>query len=268
MPGFRMQLPKVNLHRKGIFVVLWVILSNFLLFFGGALNPRIACNQYRRRMQLPSLLDLNNPNVGVLNENFDQFLQESEQIAKTRNQFSSLEEYEVNMVEIFTYLRVKYKSDFMQYLTIDHLPTVSEVIQTGVDDWDGRAIFAATLLLFRGYDAWVLAGPWHQWVQVILGNSTSLQILDKKGLGMKIWYLRFNDREVVLNYVKAIGYIFYKWFSAFLIIAFLFYSYKYLQTPFIRQAVRIIFFIAVGTFVLYIVALLMIFLFYRIIWLM
>lgn len=261
-----MQLPKVNLHKKGALVLLWVILSNFLLFFGGTLNPLAVGEQFKRRMQLTSLLDPSNLDVGVLNGNFELFLQESEQIAKTRDKFSSLEEYEVSMVEIFTYLHVKYKSDLMQYLVIDHRPTVSEVMRAGVDDCDGRAILAATLLLFRGYDAWVLAGPWHHWVQVILGNGTSLQILEKKGIGMDIWYLRFNDREIVFNYVKTVGYVFYKWFNAFLIVAFLFYSYKYLQAPFIRQTARILLFVVVGTLVLYIMALLVVLLLYRIIW--
>ncbi len=261
-----MQFPKVKLHKNGTLVLLWVLLSNFLLFFGGTFNPLAAGEQFRRRMQLTSLLDPNNPDVGILNDNFEQFLQESEQIAKTRDQFSSLEEYEVSMVEIFTYLHVKYKSDFMQYLALDHRPTVSEVMRTGVDDCDGRAILVATLLLFRGYDAWVFAGPWHHWVQVILGNGTSLQILEKKGIGMNIWYLRFNDREVVFNYIQTVGYIFYQWFNAFLIVAFLFYFHKYLRVPFIRRTARILFFVAVGTLVLYIIAFLIIFLLYRIIW--
>lgn len=265
MPGSVMQLLKVNLRKKGTLVLLWVLLSNFLLFFGGTLNPLAVGEQFRRRMQLTSLLDPSNPDIGALNGNFELFLQESEQIAKTRDKFNSLEEYEVSMVEIFTYLRVKYKTDLMQYLAIDHRPTVSEVMRTGVDDCDGRAILAATLLLFRGYDAWVLAGPWHHWVQVILGNGSSLQILEKKGIGMDIWYLRFNDLVVVFNYVQTIGYVFYKGFNAFLIVAFCFYSHKYLQVPFIRQAARILLFVAIGSLVLYIMAFMIVFLLYRII---
>ncbi|MFX0197859.1 MAG: hypothetical protein ACFFCW_17190 [Candidatus Hodarchaeota archaeon] len=253
----------MNLNKKGTLVLLWLVLSNFLLFFGGTLNPLTAGEQFRRRTQLTSLLDPRNPDVRVLNDDFEQFLQKSEQVVKMRDKFNSLEEYEVNMVEIFTYLRVKHKPDTMQYLTIDHLPTVSEVIRTGVDDCDGRAILAATLLLSRGYDAWVLANPWHYWVEVILENGANQQILKKKG--MNFWHLRFNDREVVFNYIQTVGFVFYEWFLVSLILAFCFYFYKYLQMPFIRLSAKILLFVVVVTQIIYFGALGVVLLLYRII---
>lgn len=258
-----MHFPKVNLNKKRTLVLLWVVLSNLLLFFGGTLNPLTAGEQFRRRTQLTSLLNPKNPDVRALNDDFEQFLQESEQIVKTRNQFSSLEEYEVNMAEIFTYLRVKHKPDTMQYLTIDHLPTVSEVMKTGVDDCDGRAILAVTLLLSRGYDAWVLANPWHYWVKVFLENGAHLQILKKKG--MNFWYLRFNDREVEFNYILTLGYVFYEWFLVSLILAFLFFSHKYLQVPIIRLSAKVLLFVVVVTQLIYFGALGVVLLLYRII---
>ncbi|MFQ6124640.1 MAG: hypothetical protein ACE5R6_08565 [Candidatus Heimdallarchaeota archaeon] len=257
-----MHFPKLNLNKKGTFVLLWVVLSNFLLFFGGALNPLTAGEQFRRRTQLPSLLDLRTPDIQALNDDFDQFLLESEQIVKTRDQFHSLEEYEVNMVEIFTYLHVKHKPDTMQYLTIDHLPTVSEVMRTGVDDCDGRAILATTLLLSRGYDAWVLANPWHYWVEVLLENDIYLHILKKKGINF--WYLRFNNQEVVFNYILTVGYVFYEWFLVSLIVVLCFYFHKYLQMPFIRLSAKALLFVIIVTQIIYFGALGVVLLLYRI----
>ncbi|MFX0200201.1 MAG: hypothetical protein ACFFCW_29125 [Candidatus Hodarchaeota archaeon] len=259
----KMHFPKVNLNKKGTLVLLWLVLSNLLLFFGGTLNPLTAGEQFLRRTQLTSLLDTKNPDIRALNADFEQFLQDSEQIVKTRDQFSSLEVFEVNMVEIFTYLRVKHKSDTMQYLTIDHLPTISEVMQTGVDDCDGRAILAATLLISRGYDAWVLANPWHYWVEVFLENDAHLNILKKKR--MNFWHMRFNDQKVVFNYILTVGYIFYQWFLVTLILTFLFFSHKYLQMPFIRSGAKILLFVVIVTQIIYFGALGIVLLLYRII---
>ncbi|MFX0209905.1 MAG: hypothetical protein ACFFDT_28250, partial [Candidatus Hodarchaeota archaeon] len=87
--GIRLQIPTINLNQKRTLVILWLLLSNFLLFFGGTINPLTAGEQFKRRTQLHSLLDSENPNVRVLNDDFEQFLQDSEQTAKTRDKFSS-----------------------------------------------------------------------------------------------------------------------------------------------------------------------------------
>lgn len=259
------QLPKVNLYNKRTLVILWLILSNFLLFFGGTIHPLTAGEQFDRRMQLTSLLDPRNPDIIAFNDDFEVFLQESEKTVETRDQFSSLEEYEVNMLEIFIYLRVKHKSDLMQHLTVDHLPTIDEVLRSGMDDCDGRAILAATLLLYRGYNAWVLAHPLHYWVEVIQGNGSHLRILEKKSFDT--WYLRFNDRETVFNYVHMIGFIIYEWVLVILMIGFLlsFHQTVY-QSSFIRLAAKVLAGVVVVTQIIYLGAFGVILLFYRIIW--
>lgn len=259
------RLPQVTRHKK--LVVFWLIFSTFLLFFGGAINPMTASEQFKRRTQITSLLDPRNSDINALNDVFEQFLQESEQIAKTRDQFSSLEEYELHKVELFTYLHVKHKSDLMQYLCVDHLPTVREIWQSGTDDADGRTILATTLLLYRGYDAWAFAGPWHSWVELILENGTHLRILAKKGIGMNFWYLRSNDREVRFNPVQTIGFVVYELLLAALIVGVLFYIQKaFSQGSFVRHVVKSLFIVVVVIGALFIVAFAILLLFYRIIW--
>ena len=235
------------------------------MFFGGTINPLTAGEQFKRRIQLQSLLDLENPNVRVLNDDFEQFLQDSEQIANTRDKFSSLEEYEIKMVEIFTYLRIKHKPDVMTYLTIDHLPTISEVVRSGVDDCDGRAIFAANILLYRGFEVWILAHPLHYWVEVFLENGTQMHILAKSGINT--WYLRFNNQESILNYFQTIGFILYEWFLVSVMLIFLFYSHQtFSKSPFIRMTVKTLIFVIVITQIIYCGALGVVLLLYRILW--
>ncbi|MFQ5821419.1 MAG: hypothetical protein ACE5I5_15650 [Candidatus Heimdallarchaeota archaeon] len=262
--GSGMRFPKVDLYKKRTLVVVWLILSNFLLFFGGTINPLTAGEQFRRRTQLTSLLDPRNPDIGALNDDFEQFLHESEQVVKTSDDFSSLVEYEVKMVEIFTYLRVKHKSDLMQYLTVDHLPTVGEVMRSGVDDCDGRAIFAATLLVYRGYDAWVLANPVHYWVEIILGNGIHLRILGKKGVDT--WYLRFDNQETVFNAIQTVGFVLYEWILVSLMMIFIFYSQKtFSQSPFLKLAAKVLSIVIVVTQIIYFGALGIVLMLYRII---
>lgn len=263
MQFITIRFPKVNPSTKRTLVILWLILSNFLLFFGGTIHPLVAGEQFKRRTQLHSLLNPRNPDIVVFNDDFEVFLQESEQAVNIRDQFSSLEAYEVSMLEIFTYLRIKHKPDLMQYLTVDHLPTVSEVLRSGIDDCDGRAILAATLVLFRGYDAWVLAHPTHYWVEVLLENGVSVQILGKKGIDT--WYLRFNDQETIFNYVQTVGFILYEWFLVTLILGFFFSFHKtFSQSPFIQLATKVLVSIVIVTQIIYFGALGVVLLLYRI----
>jgi len=235
------------------------------LFFGGTINPLTAGEQFKRRTQMNSLLDSDNPNVSVLNDDFEQFLQDSEQTAKTRDKFSSIEEYEVKMVEIFTYLRIKHKPDLMTYLTIDHLPTINEVMRSGVDDCDGRAIFAANILLYRGFDVWILVHPLHYWVEVFLENGTQMHILAKSGIDT--WYLRFNNQESIFNYFRTIGFILYEWLLVSIMLIFIFYLHqKFSKSTFLRLTAKTLVFVIIVTQIIYFGALGVVLLLYRILW--
>lgn len=263
----KFQLPHITFQQKRAFVILWLIVFNYLLFFGGTINPLIASEQFRRRIQLSSLLDPTNSDVRSLNDTFEQFLQEHEQYAMVQDHFTSLEEYEARMVEIFTYFEVKHKSDLMQYLSFDHLPTVREVMQSGSDDEDGRTIFATALLLFRGYDAWALFGPWHSWVEIILKNGTPLQILAKKGIGMKLWYLRFNDRELHFKPIQTLVFMVYELlFAAFTVIGFFVVQKLFSQNSPLRHAIKSLSIFAIATVLLFIGAFAILLLFYWVIW--
>ena len=146
-----------------------------------------------------------------------------------------------------------------------HQPVlVSEVIQSGADDCDGRAILAANLLLFRGYDVWVLAHPLHYWVEVLLDTGRTLFILEKSGIDS--WYLRFNAQETTINYLNVLGFLLYEWVLVSILLIFLFYFYKTFSTsPFLRTSAKVLTFVVVMTQIIYFGALGVVLLLYRII---
>jgi len=267
MQHYVKQYLTMALQHKRDLVILWTLFSTFLLLFGGAINPLTAGEQFNRRIHLSSLLDPMNPDINALNELFEHFLQESEQYVNTRDRYSTITEYEAHMVEIFTFLSIKHKPDLMEYLTIDHFPTVGEVMRAKVDDRDGRTIFAASIMLYRGYNAWALFGPWHSWVEIILENSTHLRILEKKGIGMNFWYLKFNDQEVHFKHVETLVFIYYELVIAALTVGVLFYVWKTFSTSsFVRQVVKGLSAFVVLAMILFIVSIVIILIFYRIMW--
>lgn len=267
MQLFAKPLPKVTPRQKRVLFILWLVFSNSLLLFGGTINPLTASEQLNRRLHLSSLLDSRNPDVNALNDTFEQFLQKSEQFAPSRDHFNSVVEYEAHLVEIFTYLFVKQKTDLMQHLTIDHYPTIGEVMRSSADDVNGRIIFAAALLIYRGYNTWALVGPWHSWVEIILENGASLQILAKKGIGMNIWYLRFNDRESHFRPVQTVVFVFYELLLAAFILGVLFCVWTlFSQSSFLRQVTKGLSIFVVASALLFIVGLAIILLFYWILW--
>ncbi|MFQ5494532.1 MAG: hypothetical protein ACE5EX_04045, partial [Phycisphaerae bacterium] len=59
----------------------------------------------------------------------------------------------LKIVERYVYQKIPYKYDWITWGTVDYLPTVTEVIEKGHEDCDGRAVVAASLLKGLGYDA-------------------------------------------------------------------------------------------------------------------
>lgn len=68
-------------------------------------------------------------------------------------------------VERVVYERIPYDWDWNVWGNMDHLPTVDEVLQRRVDDCDGRAVIAASILRRMGYKAWLVSDIVHTWVQ-------------------------------------------------------------------------------------------------------
>jgi hypothetical protein len=73
-------------------------------------------------------------------------------------------------VQRFVLDRVKYEWDWNTWGLADYLPTVSEVVATGKEDCDGRAVVAASLLKGLGYDAKLVTDFAHVWVRTEHGD--------------------------------------------------------------------------------------------------
>ncbi len=75
--------------------------------------------------------------------------------------FSSWEEFENRIYEM-----LPYQSDYLNWYTADYWPTPAEALEAGCEDCDGRAILACSILRAMGYQARVVVGLDHAWVEV------------------------------------------------------------------------------------------------------
>lgn len=196
--------------------MLWILSVSFLLLFGGSFNPLGLETQLERRLDPPSLLEPDNPEIKELNTEFTTRFQLDTPRNEMKNNIESPKVHEITFLETFILTHVKYGADITQYLTIDHLATTTEVLDMMKDDCDGRAILTTSLLLHRGYDAWVVVAWTHWWVEVLLEGST-LQILKQNYRASKSWYMKFNATEIVVREFHMIGFVFYNFFLAALI---------------------------------------------------
>ncbi len=74
-------------------------------------------------------------------------------------------------VERFVYKKVKYEWDWITWGISDYLPTVTEVIEMGQEDCDGRAVVAASLLQNFGFRTQIVSDFSHVWVKTDKGET-------------------------------------------------------------------------------------------------
>jgi hypothetical protein len=73
-------------------------------------------------------------------------------------------------VEQFVYEKVPYEWDWNTWGQSDYLPTVTELIEMGKEDCDGRAVIAASLLQNFGFKAQIVTDFAHVWVKTDQGE--------------------------------------------------------------------------------------------------
>lgn len=73
-------------------------------------------------------------------------------------------------VERFVYQKIPYAWDWVTWGTVDYLPTVTEAVEMGREDCDGRAVVAASLLQNLGFEAQIVTDFTHVWVKTDKGE--------------------------------------------------------------------------------------------------
>ena len=74
-------------------------------------------------------------------------------------------------VEDFVYEKLPYEWDWNTWGTVDYLPTVTEAIEMGREDCDGRAVLAASLLRHFGFKTEIVTDFSHVWVKTDKGET-------------------------------------------------------------------------------------------------
>lgn len=77
----------------------------------------------------------------------------------------------VKHVEAFVYDHVPYAWDWDNWGVSDYIPTVSEVVERGKEDCDGRAVVAASLMVRFGVSARLVSDFAHVWVTTAAGDA-------------------------------------------------------------------------------------------------
>jgi len=74
-------------------------------------------------------------------------------------------------VERFVYEKIPYAWDWDTWGTADYLPTLTEALEMGREDCDGRAVVAASLLQNLGFNAQIVTDFSHVWVKTDKGET-------------------------------------------------------------------------------------------------
>ena len=74
-------------------------------------------------------------------------------------------------VERFVHDKIEYDWDWNTWGTADYLPTVTETVEMGKEDCDGRAVVAASLLRRFGFEAQLVTDFAHVWVKTDWGET-------------------------------------------------------------------------------------------------
>lgn len=101
----------------------------------------------------------------------------------------------LNRVERFVYEKIPYDWDWNTWGTSDYMPTVTEAIEMGREDCDGRAVVAASLLQHFGFEARLVTNFAHVWVQTEHGETmspgkTRAIVATDRGLEIELTFLK------------------------------------------------------------------------------
>ncbi|RZN46576.1 hypothetical protein EF808_05405 [archaeon] len=146
-----------------------IIVVMFILLTGGCLNPALWGEQMQRRVEPAMLLRVDEQTLEQIESEF-KFFKNNRDAGLVPPCFAG-ERTVFHDVYCYVASRITYGTDVSTFYAIDYLATPSETLQKGIDDCDGRAVLMCTLLLKRGYDAEVVMGTEHTWVEASWNGS-------------------------------------------------------------------------------------------------
>jgi hypothetical protein len=141
----------------------WLIFG-CVAFFVLYPRPHLFLKNLHHWRSLDTLADPHAPELVPVSARFDAYLGE--------RGFTPAESAAVlKAAERFVDREILYAWDWQVWGVADYVPTVSEVIRSGREDCDGRAVLAAALLRARGIAADLVGDPRHIWVRTQAGDA-------------------------------------------------------------------------------------------------
>ncbi len=177
-------------------LLLAALLTGFYLLTGFTPNPLAWPNQINNRIAITEAIQPDNPQIVLLEQEFEEFIKEEFNTKETNTSLSEL--YEVKAVELFLENKIPYITDFDNYFSWEYFPSISEVLKRG-DDCDGISLVACSLLIRRGYETYIVLGKWHSWIEVHLDNLRRITIFNSELQKISPWYLKYNVNSVYIR---------------------------------------------------------------------
>ncbi|HOP09321.1 MAG TPA: hypothetical protein PK718_03945 [Candidatus Methanofastidiosa archaeon] len=218
--------------------IISLILVVFILLTGGSLNPTLWPQQFERRVDPTSLLEIDKDTLAELEGEFVFFKRNMEDgsiLPCFAGQVTIFHD-----IYCFTSHKIAYVKDQSLYYSLDYLAKPGEILSKGADDCDGKAVLICTMLLKRGYDAYVVMGTEHTWVEVDMGDSTvyisylgsenPVLITGDKMPDVNTTYVKFNSAEtdwMPLGLVMQGSVVFFYTFAILMIVQLIYINRLY-----------------------------------------
>ncbi|UCG70536.1 MAG: hypothetical protein JSV09_05840, partial [Thermoplasmata archaeon] len=200
---YRRERKYITLTKLGLVLFLWFV---FLCW-----NPLYWPQQIYRRLNKGSLITPDAPEIISLNTTFTNsaFYNGPYNRSTLQGQFQELSD-----IQYFIYNPgfndddwINYTYDYFQYPGVfEHVPLPSEVLENRQDDCDGIAVVTVSLLVLRGYEAYVAESDSHWWTYVrICGEDLNSSIRGKTYTTVYLnWWTSIGEPYMIFNQTRVI----------------------------------------------------------------
>jgi hypothetical protein len=142
---------------KGLFLLLVLLGITYP-------RPSLLVRELRHSADVSALIDAESPGIQPWIEEIREAVAEHPGLSDQRV---------LKAVELYVYEKIPYDWDWNTWGVLDYIPTVSEVLEMGREDCDGRAVVAASLIRGLGYEPRLVNDFKHMWVWTPQGEFMS-----------------------------------------------------------------------------------------------